>query len=112
MGASSVDPDTIPPRRSTVAPFLQPALNASSAVWPAASSHRQAFLFSRSRNATGFDQDDAAGLAAERALDYHLLEKSMSLMVLEVYKRMHPSSARRIYPRAWKPRSTCSSLPA
>ena len=30
---------------------------------------------SLSSNATGFDQDDAAGLAAERAIDYYLLEK-------------------------------------
>ena len=29
---------------------------------------------SLSRNATGFDQDNAAGLAAECASDYHLLE--------------------------------------
>ena len=29
--------------------------------------------------ATGFDQDDAAGLAAERAFDDHLLEKRMLL---------------------------------
>ena len=52
------------PRRLTVAPFLQPALSASSAVWPAASSHQQSFFFSLSRNATGLDQDDAAGLDA------------------------------------------------
>ena len=35
----------------------------------------QAFLFSVSRNATGFDQDDTADLHAESAFDYHLLEK-------------------------------------
>ena len=32
-----------------------------------------------SSNATGFDQDDAAGLAAERAFDCQLLEKGMLL---------------------------------
>ena len=36
-------------------------------------------LISFSRNATGFDQDNAAGLAAERAFDYHLLKKRMLL---------------------------------
>ena len=51
-------------QRLAVTPFLQPALSASSAVWPAASSHQQSFLFSLSRNATGFDQDDASGLDA------------------------------------------------
>ena len=61
----------IPQRQSTVAPFLQPSLSASSAVQPAALSHQQLFLFSLSRNATGFDQDDAAGLDAEHAFDYH-----------------------------------------
>ena len=62
--------------------------------------------FSLSRNATSFDQDDAAGLSAERSFDYYLLEKHMLLRLLLAY--MQPS-ARPIYPRAWKPRSTCSS---
>ena len=65
-------------RQSTVAPFMQPALSASSAVLPATSS----LSLSLSSNATGFDQDDAAGLAAERAFDYHLLEKRMLLKLL------------------------------
>ena len=34
-------------------------------------------LVSLSRNAASFDQDDVAGLAAERAFDYHLLKKRM-----------------------------------
>ena len=54
----------IPPPRSSVAPFLQPSLIASS------STGLQRRLISRpsslSRNATGSDQVDAAGLAAER----------------------------------------------
>ena len=65
----------IPPRRSIVGLVLQPSLNASAAVRPAASSHQQAFLFSLSRSATRFDQDDAADFAAERVFDNHLLEK-------------------------------------
>ena len=72
-------------RQSTVAPFMQPALSASSAVLPATSS----LSLSLSSNATGFDQDDAAGLAAERAFDCHLLEKRMLLKLL----RMHPPDA-------------------
>ena len=45
-------------RRSTVAPFLQPSRSASSSDRPEASSNQQAFLFSLSRNATRFNQDD------------------------------------------------------
>ena len=41
-----------------MAPFLQSSRSASSADRPAASSHPQAFLFSLSRNATRFNQDD------------------------------------------------------
>ena len=48
----------IPPRRSIVELVLQPALNASAAVRPAASSHRRAFLLSLSRSTTGLHQDD------------------------------------------------------
>ena len=66
-------------RRSTMAPFLQPSRSACSAVWPAASSHQQAFLFSLSRNATRLNQDDVADLAAESAFDYDPLEKRMLL---------------------------------
>ena len=65
----------IPPRRSIVELVLQPSLNASAAVRPAASSHQQAFLFSLSKSATHFEQDDATSLAAERAFDNYLLEK-------------------------------------
>ena len=65
----------IPPRLSIVELLLQPSLNGSAAVRPAASSHQQAFIFSLSRSATRFDQDDAAGLTAERVFDDHLLEK-------------------------------------
>ena len=68
----------IPPRRSIVNLLLQPT-NDSSAVRLAASYHQKALIFSLSRNTTGFDQDDAAGLAAERAFDDHLLEKRMLL---------------------------------
>ena len=67
-------------RQSTVAPFMQPALSASSAVLPATSS----LSLSLSSNATGFDQDDAAGLAAERAFDCHLLEQRLLLKLLHV----------------------------
>ena len=56
-------------RRLTVAPFLHPALSASSAVLPIASSHQHYFLFSLSGNATVFDQDDAAGLMPSTATD-------------------------------------------
>ena len=68
------------PRRST--------LSASSAVLPAAqaSSYQQVFLISLSRNATGLDQDDAAGLDA-----------------FDCYRRMHPPDAAiravRLFPR-------------
>ena len=48
----------VPQRRSTVAPFLQPSRSASSSDQPEASSNQQAFLFSLSRNATRFNQDD------------------------------------------------------
>ena len=48
----------VPQRRSTVAPFLQPSRSASSSDRPEASSNQQAFLFSLSRNATRFNQDD------------------------------------------------------
>ena len=59
---------------------------------------------------TGFDQDDAAGLVN---FDYHLLEKH-TLLEADAYAtgehtlQMQPS-ARRICPRAWKPRSIGSS---
>ena len=56
-------------RRLTVAPFLHPALSASSAVLPIASSPQHYFLFSLSGNATVFDQDDAAGLMPSTATD-------------------------------------------
>ena len=104
LSAARVDPVEVreaypssiskPQRQSTVAPFMQPALSASSAVRPA----------------TGFDQDDAAGLAAERAFDCHLLEKRMLLEAAasECTLQMQPS-ARPVYPRAGRPRSTCSS---
>ena len=71
---------------------MQLALSASSAVRPAVS------LFS---NTTGFDQDDAAGLAVERAFDYHLLEKRLLLeaAACECTLQMQPS-ARPVYPRA------------
>ena len=68
----------IQPRRSSVNLLLQPT-NDSSAVRLAASYQQKALIFSLSRNTTGFDQDDAAGLAAERAFDDHLLEKRMLL---------------------------------
>ena len=75
----------IPPHLSSVAPLLQPSLSASSAVRPAALSHQQAFL---SRNATGFGQDDTAGLDA---FDYHLLEKSMLLEATACLQTIAPS---------------------
>ena len=60
----------IPPRRSIVELVLQPepSLNV-------ASSHQLAFLFSLSKRTKRSDLDDAAGLAAVRAFDDHLLEK-------------------------------------
>ena len=66
---------SIQPRRSIMELFLQPSLNASTAVRQAASSLPQAFLFSLPSRAMRFDQDDSAGLAAERAFDEHLLQK-------------------------------------
>ena len=78
-GGSPVEPDVS--RRSTVAPFLQPALSAPSAVRPAASSHLEVFLFwpSSSRSPgtrpASTTEEDTAGLAAERAFDNRLLEK-------------------------------------
>ena len=110
-------------RRSTVAPFLQPALSAPSAVRPAASSHLEVFLFwpSSSRSPgtrpASTTEEDTAGLAAERAFDNRLLEKRTVLeaaaacaevTVDRCSLRMQPS-ARPVYPRAWKPRSACSS---
>ena len=44
----------IPPRQSIVELVLQPSLNASAYVRPAASSHQLAFIFSLSRSATRF----------------------------------------------------------
>ena len=87
----------LPPRRSTWAPFLQASPSASSTVLPAASSHRQVFIFSFSRNATGVDQDNAAGLAVEHASDYHLLEKRMLLEAAACGKTNAP--ARCSHPR-------------
>ena len=83
-------------RRSNVAPFLQPSLSASSAVWPAASSHQQAFLFSFVRNATGVDKYDAAGLDVDSlwsAFDFPLLAKPMLLRLLRAHSRLHASDA-------------------
>ena len=95
-----------PQCRSTVAPFMQPALSASFAVRLAASS----LSLSLSSNATGFDQDDAAGLAVERTFDYHLLEKRMLLeaAACKCTLQMQPS-ALPVYPRACRQRSICSS---
>ena len=62
-----VDPNV--PLRLTVAPLLQPALSASSAVWPAASSHQEAFLFSLSRNATGSTRMTLLALMPSTAAD-------------------------------------------
>ena len=64
----------IPSRRSTVALRPSESLSASSS---SAVPHRRSLVSSAglrlllSRNATGFDQDDAAGLDAEHAFDYH-----------------------------------------
>ena len=73
----------IPLRRSTVAPFLQPALSTSAAVMAPSdpqlrlvSSAGLLFSLSSSRNATGLDQDDKACLDA-----------------LDCYRRMHPPDA-------------------
>ena len=69
-----------PSRRSTVScTDLQPSLSASSAVRPAASSHRQPFLSSLIRTATGI----------EPAL-------------------LRTQCGARLRQPAWKPRSTCS----
>ena len=78
----------------------------------ARSSSSPATLF-LSSNATGFDQDDAAGLAAERAFDCHLLEKGMLLeaAACECTLQMQPST-RPVYLRACRPRSSCRRVPA
>ena len=106
---SSVDPDTT---ASVDCGTFLAALTAR-LFRSLASSHQQAFLFLLSKNATGFDHDDAAGLAAERAFDYHLLEKCMLLEAAACVQMNAPS--RNSYPRCpsippdWKPRCTCSS---
>ena len=64
----------IPPRRSIVELVLQPELSLNVSATEALP-YQQAFLYSLPRSATRFDQDDAVGLAAERAFDDHLLEK-------------------------------------
>ena len=78
----------ISPRRSTVAPSMQLALSASSAVRPAAS---------LSSNATGFDQDDAAGLAAERAFDYHCSRSAYCLKLMHKCTLQMQPCARPVY---------------
>ena len=67
---------------------------------------------SLSSNATGFDQDDAAGLTAERAFDYHLLKKRMLLeaAACKCTLQMRPSA--RPLPASLSPRlPKRSSLP-
>ena len=66
------------------------SLSATFAVRPGASSHRQAFLFSLSKNATGFNQDDTAGLDA---FDFRLVEKRTLLEAAACNRRMHPRDA-------------------
>ena len=65
---------------------------------------------SLSSNATGFDQDDTAGLAAERAIDYYLLENSIlfETAACKCTLQIQPS-ARPFYSCACRPHSTCSS---
>ena len=69
---------SIPPRQSSVAPFLQPSVSASSTVRPAALPHQQAFLFSLSSNATGFrvQPGRAARLSPLLEAAQHLLKRS------------------------------------
>ena len=108
-GGSSVHPDTAAP--VDCGTFL--AALTERLLGSPASSHQQDFLFSISRNATRFDQDDAAGLDAERAFDYHLLEKRMLLEAAvcaqtnALSRSSHPRSPS--IPPAWKPRGICSS---
>ena len=88
----------------------------SSAVLPAASS------LSLSSNATGFDQDEAAGLAAERAFDYYLLEKRMLLTLLHAnapsrcshpHSQSIPAPAGRVAPaQAVEPAILTPAVPA
>ena len=68
------------------------SLSATFAVRPGASSHRQAFLFSLSKNATGFNQDDTAGLDA---FDFHLVEKPRRTLLeaAACNRRMQPRDA-------------------
>ena len=77
-----------------------------------ASSHQQAFLFSLSRNATRFDHDEAAGLDAERAFEYHLLERRMSLEAACVQTNAPSRCSNQrgpSIPQRLDPHSTCSS---
>ena len=76
----------IQPRRSTVAPFLQPSLSASSAT---ASSHQQVSLCSLCRNATGFE------LALLQSAPSTLIRSRSAyrLRLLHAFRRTHPPAA-------------------
>ena len=79
----------IPPRQSIVELVLQPSLNASAFVRPAASSHQQVFIFSLSKSTT----DQTAGLSAERVFDNHLLEKYCLLAEADKRELMNTTPA-------------------
>ena len=66
-------------------------MSATFAGRQAASSHQQAFLLSHSRNATGFNQNDATGLAAKGAFDFHLHEKRVLLEAAACVQKNAPS---------------------
>ena len=68
--------------------------------------------FSLSRNATRFDHDEAAGLDAERAFEYHLLERRMSLEAACVQTNAPSRCSNQrgpSIPQRLDPHSTCSS---
>ena len=90
------------PRHST--------LSASSAVRPAAqaSSRQQAFLFSLSRNATGLDQDDAAGLDA---FDCYRRMRSPDAAIRAVRLSQHLEAEQHLLKRPSLPSSRLLCLP-
>ena len=92
------------PRHST--------LSASSAVRPAAqaSSRQQAFLFSLSRNATGLDKDDTAGLDA---FDCYRRMRSPDAAIRAVRRSQHLETEQHLAPaQAAEPAILTPAVPA
>ena len=88
-GGSSVDTDTAAP--VDCGNFLA-ALTERLFRYPA-SSHRQAFLFTLSSNATGFDQDTQLALLQSAPSTIICWRSAFRLRLLHAYRRMHTPSS-------------------